>query len=55
MFFFCTEGKEAEECERDELGYRCLVNAEGASAFFTKPFDNEEFLTAVRMALAAVD
>jgi FixJ family two-component response regulator len=27
----------------------------GASAFFTKPFDNQEFLTAVRMALAAVD
>lgn len=27
----------------------------GASAFFTKPFDNQQFLTAVRMALAAVD
>jgi FixJ family two-component response regulator len=27
----------------------------GASAFFSKPFDNQEFLTAVRMALAAVD
>jgi FixJ family two-component response regulator len=27
----------------------------GASAFFTKPFDDEEFLTAVRMGLAAVE
>ena len=26
-----------------------------ASAFFSKAFDDEEFLTAVRMALAAVD
>jgi len=26
----------------------------GASAFFTKPFDNQEFLTAIRMALACV-
>jgi two-component system, LuxR family, response regulator FixJ len=27
----------------------------GASAFFIKPFDDDEFLTAVRMALAAVN
>ena len=27
----------------------------GASAFFNKPFDDEEFLTAVRMGLAAVE
>jgi Response regulator len=27
----------------------------GASAFFTKPFDDEEFLTAIRVALAAVN
>jgi two-component system response regulator HydG len=27
----------------------------GASAFFNKPFDDEEFLTAVRMALAGVN
>jgi FixJ family two-component response regulator len=26
----------------------------GASAFFTKPFDDEEFLTAVRFALSAI-
>ena len=26
----------------------------GASAFFTKPFDDEEFLTAVRLALSAI-
>ena len=26
----------------------------GASAFFTKPFDDEEFLTAIRLALAAM-
>ena len=26
----------------------------GASAFFTKPFDDEEFLTAVRFALSAL-
>jgi len=26
----------------------------GASAFFTKPFDDEEFLTAVRLALSGV-
>jgi FixJ family two-component response regulator len=27
----------------------------GACAFFAKPFDDEEFLTAIRMAFAAVD
>jgi FixJ family two-component response regulator len=26
----------------------------GASAFFIKPFDDEEFLTAVRLALSAM-
>jgi alcohol dehydrogenase/propanol-preferring alcohol dehydrogenase len=26
----------------------------GASAFFIKPFDDEEFLTAVRLALSAI-
>jgi FixJ family two-component response regulator len=26
----------------------------GASAFFTKPFDDEEFLTAIRLALSAM-
>jgi DNA-binding response OmpR family regulator len=26
----------------------------GASAFFTKPFDDEEFLTAVRFALSSI-
>jgi hypothetical protein len=33
MFFFCTEGKEAEECKRDELGYRRLVNADAGAAW----------------------
>jgi two-component system response regulator HydG len=27
----------------------------GASAFFIKPFDDEEFLTAIRLAIAGVD
>lgn len=34
---------------------RSTALSAGASAFFNKPFDDEEFLTAVRMALAAVD
>jgi FixJ family two-component response regulator len=34
---------------------RSTALSKGASAFFSKPFDDEEFLTAVRMALAAVD
>jgi FixJ family two-component response regulator len=40
--------------KEDALVRSTALNA-GASAFFTKPFDNQEFLTAVRMALAAVD
>jgi FixJ family two-component response regulator len=40
--------------KEDSLVRSTALNA-GASAFFSKPFDDEEFLTAVRMALAAVD
>jgi FixJ family two-component response regulator len=40
---------------KEDPRVRSTALNEGASAFFTKPFDNEEFLTAVRMALAAVD
>jgi two-component system response regulator HydG len=35
----------------DPLVRSTALNA-GASAFFTKPFDDEEFLTAVRLALS---
>lgn len=34
---------------------RSTALSAGAAAFFNKPFDDEEFLTAVRMALAGVD
>jgi len=40
--------------KEDPLVRSAALNA-GASAFFTKPFDDEEFLTAIRMALAAVN
>jgi FixJ family two-component response regulator len=40
--------------KEDPLVRSTALNA-GASAFFTKPFENQEFLTAVRMGLAAVD
>jgi FixJ family two-component response regulator len=40
--------------KEDPLVRSTALNA-GASAFFSKPFDDEEFLTAVRMALAGVD
>jgi FixJ family two-component response regulator len=40
--------------KEDPLVRATALNA-GASGFFLKPFDDEEFLTAVRMALAAVD
>ena len=36
----------------DPLVRSAALNA-GASAFFTKPFDDEELLTAVRLALAS--
>jgi FixJ family two-component response regulator len=35
--------------------FRSTALRAGASAFFTKPFDDEEFLTAIRMAFAAVN
>jgi two-component system response regulator FixJ len=38
----------------DPLVRSTALNA-GASAFFTKPFDDEELLAAVRIGLAAVD
>src|SRR5438034_8939502 len=34
---------------------RSTALSAGASAFFNKPFDDEEFLTAIRMAFAAVN
>jgi FixJ family two-component response regulator len=37
----------------DPLVRSTALNA-GASAFFTKPFDDEEILTAVRLALASI-
>jgi FixJ family two-component response regulator len=40
---------------REDPRVRSTALNAGASAFFTKPFDNQEFLTAVRLALAAVD
>jgi FixJ family two-component response regulator len=40
---------------KEDLLVRSAALNGGASAFFTKPFDDEEFLTAVRMALAAVN
>lgn len=40
--------------KEDQRVRSAALNA-GASAFFAKPFDNQEFLTAVRTALAAVD
>jgi FixJ family two-component response regulator len=40
---------------KDDSLVRTTALDAGASAFFIKPFDDEEFLTAVRMAVAAVD
>jgi FixJ family two-component response regulator len=40
--------------KEDPLVRSAALNA-GASAFFTKPFDDEEFLTAIRVALAAMN
>jgi FixJ family two-component response regulator len=38
---------------RDDASVRSAALNAGASAFFTKPFDDKEFLTAVRSALAS--
>ena len=40
---------------KEDPRVRSAALGAGASAFFAKPFDNQEFLTAVRIALAAVD
>jgi FixJ family two-component response regulator len=40
---------------RDDPRVRSAALNAGASAFLTKPFDDEELLTAVRIGLAAVD
>lgn len=40
---------------KEDPRVRSAALGAGASAFFAKPFDNHEFLTAVRIALAAVD
>jgi two-component system, LuxR family, response regulator FixJ len=40
---------------KDDPLVRSTAIDAGASAFFIKPFDDEEFLTAIRMAMAAVD
>ena len=39
---------------KDDPLVRSTALKAGASAFFTKPFDDEEFLTAVRLALSAM-
>jgi FixJ family two-component response regulator len=39
---------------KDDSLVRCTCLKAGASAFFTKPFDDEEFLTAIRLALSAM-
>ncbi len=39
---------------KDDPLVRSTAMAMGASAFFIKPFDDEEFLTAVRLALSAI-
>jgi FixJ family two-component response regulator len=39
---------------KDDPLVRSTALKAGASAFFTKPFDDEEFLTAVRLALSAI-
>ena len=40
---------------KEDPRVRSAALGAGALAFFPKPFDNQEFLTAVRIALAAVD
>jgi DNA-binding response OmpR family regulator len=40
---------------KDDPRVRSAALNAGASAFLTKPFDDEELLTAVRIGLAAVD
>jgi two-component system response regulator HydG len=40
---------------KDDALVRSTAIDAGASAFFVKPFDDEEFLTAIRIALAGVD
>jgi two-component system, response regulator YesN len=39
---------------KDDPLIRSAALTAGASAFFIKPFDDEEFLVAIQMALAAV-
>jgi FixJ family two-component response regulator len=39
---------------KDDPLVRCTALNAGASAFLTKPFDDEELLTAIRLALAPV-
>jgi two-component system response regulator FixJ len=38
---------------REDTNSRATATEMGATAFFTKPFDDEEFLSAIRSALAA--
>lgn len=36
---------------KDDARVRAAALSAGALAFFTKPFDDEEFITAIRLAL----
>ena len=45
-------GSKAVNCERKDAAVEKVAAQFGASSFFIKPFDDEEFLQAVRSALS---